>query len=103
MQIQFLYFDGCPAWQGGLENLKQALKQSNLSEDFETVKIETDDEAKKHHFIGSPTIRVDGEDIDPAAQGQTISRKGCRIYKTPEGIKGEPTVRMITEVIKKKL
>lgn len=104
MHIQLLYFDGCPSWQGGLKNLKQAFKELNLSEDLiEMVNVKTDEEAQKYKFIGSPTIRIDSEDIDPIAQGQTISRQGCRIYKTPEGIKGEPTVQMIKEFIQKKL
>lgn len=104
MQIQLLYSDGCPAWQGGLKNLKTALKELNLSEDLiEMVNIKTDEEAKKYQFIGSPTIRVDSKDIDPTAQGQTVSRQGCRIYKTPKGIKGEPTVQMIKEFIQKRL
>jgi hypothetical protein len=104
MQIQFLYFDGCPSWQGGLKNLKHALTEMNLSDEaIEILNIKTDEEAKKYQFIGSPTIRVDGEDIDPAASDQITSRRGCRIYKTPEGIKGEPTVQMIKEFIEKRL
>ena len=104
MKIEFLYFEGCPSYKQGLENLKQALRELNLPEDFEMINIDTDEKAKEYNFIGSPTIRIDGKDLDPRAEkAQLTGYKGCRIYQTPEGIKGFPTVEMIKEAIEKNL
>lgn len=100
MKIQFLYFEGCPSYKQGLENLKQALRELSLPEDFEMINIDTDEKAKEYHFIGSPTIKINGEDIDPRAREAKITGyKGCRIYQTPEGIKGAPTAEMIKKAI----
>lgn len=101
MKIQFLYFDGCPSYKQGLKNLKQALSELSLSEDFVMINIETNKAAKEHHFIGSPTIIINGEDIDPRARDAKVTGyKGCRIYQTEEGLKGTPTVEMINKAIK---
>lgn len=101
MKIQFLYFSGCPSYRGGLENLKQALRELGLKEDFEIINIETDEMAQEHNFIGSPTIRINGEDIDPKARDVKVAGyKGCRIYQTEEGLKGTPIVEMIKRAIK---
>lgn len=96
MQIQFLYFSGCPSYKQGLENLKQALKELQLPEDFEMINIKTDEMAKEYHFIGSPTIVINGQDIDPKARDAKVTGyKGCRIYQTEQGLKGAPTIEMI--------
>lgn len=96
MKIQLLYFSGCPSYKEGLENLKQALRELGLKEDFEMINIETDEMAKEYQFIGSPTIRINERDIDLRARGaQVTGFKGCRIYQTEKGILGAPTVEMI--------
>lgn len=100
MKIQFLYFNGCPSYKQGLENLKQVLRELSISEDFEMINIDSDDKAKEYNFIGSPTIRINKEDIDPKAREVKITGyKGCRIYQTEEGIKGAPTIKMLKKVI----
>lgn len=100
MKIQLLYFSGCPSYKQGLENLKQALRELSLPEDFEMINIDTDEKAKNYHFIGSPTIRINGEDLDPSArEAKVTGYKGCRIYRTGEGIKGTPTVEMIKKAL----
>lgn len=101
MQIQLLYFSGCPSYKDGLENLKQALRELSLKEDFEMINIETDQMAQEHNFIGSPTIRINRVDIDPKARNAKVTGyKGCRIYQTEEGLKGTPTVETIKKAIK---
>lgn len=102
MKIELLYFSGCPSYKEGFKNLKLALRELGLKEDFEMVNIETDKMAKEYHFIGSPTIRINGEDLDPRArEAKVTGYKGCRIYQTEEGIKGAPTVEMIKKALQK--
>lgn len=101
MKIEFLYFEGCPSYKQGLENLRQALRELNLPEDFEMINIDSDEKAREYNFIGSPTIRINGQDIDlRAREAKVTGYKGCRIYQTEEGIKGAPTVEMIKKAIR---
>ena len=95
MKVELLYFDGCPNWQGGLENLKLALKEANLDPHIQLVKIEGVEQATKERFLGSPSIRVDGADLWPAERENYFLE--CRVYQTPQEMKGWPTVEMICE------
>jgi hypothetical protein len=52
--------------------------------------IQDDDEAQHERFLGSPTIRVDGRDIDPGAAERTDYGLKCRIYQTDTGLGGMP-------------
>ncbi|MBN8579226.1 MAG: thioredoxin family protein [Anaerolineae bacterium] len=93
MKIQLLYFDDCPSWETGLRNLQIALQEENLSASIEMVNVVDDDDATRLKFLGSPHFRVDGEDL--WHEEREIYSLSCRIYPTPEGIKGFPTVSML--------
>ncbi len=91
--IELLYFDGCPAWRNALAEFELALKSLGLSRGIDLVQIETDTEARVNRFVGSPTIRIEGEDLFPV--DHTDYALGCRLYTTPEGMRGWPSTEMI--------
>jgi hypothetical protein len=95
MKIQVLYLQDCPAWQPGAENLKAALAAEGLDAEIELVRVETQAEAEAHRFLGSPSFRVDGRDLWP--EERTQYALGCRVYATPAGLKGWPTIEMLRE------
>lgn len=95
MKIELLYFDGCPSWKAGLKNLQAAISEENLSASIEMVHVADDDDAARLKFLGSPHFRVDGHDLwYEERENYSLS---CRVYPTPEGIKGFPTVAMLRE------
>lgn len=68
MQIELLYFKGCPSWKPAAENLKAVLKELCIPDPIQYIEVKNDADVTTHCFIGSPTIRVNGQDIDPAAR-----------------------------------
>jgi hypothetical protein len=62
--------------------------------------VETDEEAIERQFVGSPTIRLDGEDLFPG--GSEDYALGCRVYTTPEGLRGWPTGDMIGAALRQR-
>lgn len=72
--IELLYTRDCQAWPQALENLKLALSKANLAEKPKLIPIETETQAELYNFFASPTIHIDGVDIDPSAR--RISRRG---------------------------
>lgn len=96
MKIELLYFDGCPTYKRAEEVLREALAESGMESRVETVAVNTDEEARRLRFPGSPTIRIDGRDLFPVEEREDW-RLGCRVYATPEGLKGSPTTEMIRE------
>jgi hypothetical protein len=91
--IEFLYFSDCPSWKNTLDLLKEILDELKISTDIILKKVETNEESIIHKFQGSPTIKINGEDLFPTNHDNFAL--GCRVYKTPEGFKGSPTRTMI--------
>jgi hypothetical protein len=92
MRVEVLYFEGCPTHRVAEETLREVLAREDA--EVELVAVDTDEEAQRLRFPGSPTIRVDGEDLFPVPgrMGYTLS---CRMYATPEGLRGSPTAEMV--------
>lgn len=98
MKIELLYFDGCPSWKSGLQNLEIALREEELTAFIDKVKVTDDEDAKRLKFLGSPHFRVDGQDLwHEERDNYSLS---CRVYPTPEGVKGFPTVEMLKQQLK---
>jgi hypothetical protein len=76
------------------ETLRRVLAREEVEADVSLVAVNTDEEARRFAFPGSPTIRVDGEDLFPLPD-RTEYALGCRMYATAEGLKGSPTAMML--------
>ena len=84
MRIEFLYWAGCPSHPEARALLDEVLAERDLSADVVVHEVTTHEEAERLAFPGSPTIRVDGRDVDPAgAAGRAML--ACRIYRFPDG------------------
>ena len=80
--------------------MKDALSREGIPSEVELVAVNTDEEAQRLRFPGSPTIRVDGRDPFPVPDRAEYAL-GCRMYATPEGLKGSPTAAMLEEALTK--
>lgn len=92
MDITLLYFDDCPNWRVADERLAAiAAERADLTVTHHLV--DTLEEAERVGFHGSPSILVDGVDVfaEPDA-GVGLS---CRVYRTPDGLAGAPTVEQL--------
>ena len=98
MNFEILYFDGCRTHQTAEKKLREVVMEQGSTADVELLSVNTDDEAAQLKFPGSPTIRVDGRDLFPTVERQDY-RVGCRVYTTPEGLKGYPNADMLREAI----
>jgi len=98
MQIDLLYFNGCPSWQEVLGNLKTALKCESIDAQIRLIQVENDTQAAGLKFLGSPSIRVDGQELWP--EERTSFHLSCRVYSTPAGIRGIPSVEMFQDKLR---
>ena len=93
MKIQLLYFDDCPSWQSGLENLKTAFRIEGIDASIVLTTVVNNDDAAHLKFLGSPSFQIDGQDLWP--EDRDSYSLSCRVYSTPEGMRGFPTVEML--------
>ncbi|WP_256922658.1 DF family (seleno)protein [Rhodococcus rhodochrous] len=90
MDIELLYFDGCPNWEEARDRLAEALAATgNAGTPIRLRRIETPEAAERTAFPGSPTIRIDGTDPFAPTDGVGLS---CRVYRTVTGLGGAPSV-----------
>jgi hypothetical protein len=84
-RVEFLWWSGCPSWERGLAELRGAMQELGLDPSaIELREIETEDDAARESFVGSPSVRVDGVDVarasDPSGSPLT-----CRVYRRRDG------------------
>ena len=93
MQIDILYFEGCPNHVPTVERVKEIVADMGLVVTVAEVQINTSEEAQQRRFLGSPTVLVNGMDIDPNAQQQVHYGLSCRIYPGVAGLPPEDMIR----------
>lgn len=83
--IELLYWEGCPSHPGALAELRAVLADLGLAElPVVLTRVESEDEADRLGFVGSPTIRVDGRDAVPPPPGEPTGLT-CRVYPLGDG------------------
>jgi hypothetical protein len=88
MKISILYFEGCPNHPPVVGMVRRLLLEHHLEASIEAVEVAPGDEARLR-FLGSPTVQVDGVDIEPAARERTDYAMSCRVYHSPDGLPSE--------------
>lgn len=99
MKIRFLYSEQCPSHEEAIQRLRRILEEEGVSAEIEVIRVETFEEAKRYHFPGSPTILVDGRDIDPIPNPEFAP--SCRAYTLEDGrISPLPSTSMIRKAVR---
>ena len=84
-RVEFLWWRECPSWERALSDLREAMEASGLDPGSLVLsEIDTEDLASSEAFVGSPTIRIDGEDISPPGDEEPVGLN-CRVYRRRDG------------------
>ena len=95
MKIDILYFNDCPSWQNALKNLQIALMEEGLEISINPIEVKSDGEAVDTKFLGSPSFQINGQDLWP--EERSSYSMSCRVYRTPDGFRGWPTIEMLRQ------
>ncbi|MFV1950595.1 MAG: DUF2703 domain-containing protein [Nitrospinota bacterium] len=101
MKVELLYFDGCPTHKDALNILEECVREVDPTIRIEKINVISDDRANSLEFLGSPTIKIDGRDIDEKAQGHKDFGLKCRVYESEEGFGGLPPREMILKALQR--
>jgi hypothetical protein len=102
MKVEVLFFDGCPNHEALLPHLRDLLNAGGAEDTaIELVHVEAADTAEAERFLGSPTVRIDGQDVEPGADERTDFGLKCRLFATPEGPRGMPADEWILHALKR--
>lgn len=96
MDVTLLYFEDCPNWLEADDHLRTlAGEQPEMV--ITRRLVETIEQAEETSFRGSPSIMING--IDPFATGDAMVGLSCRIYQTPGGPAGSPTIDQLRQAL----
>ena len=80
MKVEILYFSGCPNHVPAVDRVRAVLRQEGTPVDIVEFEVKGAAAAQQVGFLGSPTIRVDGQDVEPAARAACAFGMMCRSY-----------------------
>lgn len=97
--VEILFFDGCPNYDGARELVERVAAGLGIEVDVRLVNVETPDDAQRLRFLGSPTIRVNGHDVEPGSDERRDFAQSCRVYRTSSGFNGLPDASWVRDAL----
>lgn len=98
-RVEILYIQGCPNYEEARVMVDRAAAGLRLQPTIELVEVGDDETAARLHFLGSPTIRVDGSDVEPGANARRDFAVSCRVYCGSAGVVRQPDEAWIRDAI----
>jgi hypothetical protein len=100
-RVEILYFDGCPNYHVTRELVERVAAEFALPAQPELIEVPSGEAARTMRFLGSPTVRVDGRDVEPGAVDRTEYVRACRVYRGAHGFSGQPDEGWVREALAK--
>ena len=100
MKIEVLYFDGCPHRQPAVDRVREVLREEGITGEVSEVHIPGDTAARSAAFLGSPSIRINGLDVEPAARSSREFGMMCRTYLDASKRVGLPSRELIRSALR---
>lgn len=88
--VEILYFDGCPNHHSAIALVERASRELGIEPELQLINVPDHEAAQKLRFLGSPTIRVGGRDVDPHTEERRDYALSCRVFRTEKGVAGQP-------------
>ena len=98
-QIEILYFGGCPNHEAAQALVERVAAEFQLDTTPDLVEVSDPETATTMRFLGSPTVRVNGRDVEPGAEERTDYALACRVYRGDGGFSGQPDERWVREAL----
>ena len=98
--IELLYFENCPSAAETEAVLRRVLAEEGSASPLRKIAVETPEQAAATRFLGSPTVRVNGRDIEPARADEPGGVFSCRLYHTESGRRGVPPVELMQAAVR---
>jgi hypothetical protein len=100
MKIEVLYFDGCPNHEPAVERVQQLLHEEGVPAEVLEVNVSDASIAQKVGFLGSPSVRVNGLDVEPEARAVREYGMMCRTYSVDGRREGLPSREVLRQAIR---
>jgi hypothetical protein len=97
--IEVLYVRDCPNYAGALALVQRVCEELGIDAELRTSLISDQTAAERARFPGSPTIRVDGHDVEPGSEPPSEISVACRLYRLEHRFAGQPAERWVRDAL----
>jgi len=97
--VEILSFGGCPNHHGAIALVERVSAELGVEPEIRVVDVPDQAAAQRLRFLGSPTIRVGGHDVDPDTEERSDYALSCRVFRTEAGITGQPDQRWVRQAL----
>jgi glutaredoxin len=98
-RVEILSFEGCPHREGARRLVERVAAEIGVAAEIELVEVPDAAAAAQLEFLGSPSVRVDGRDVEPGAEARRDFVFSCRVYRVERGFSGQPDAAWIREAL----
>jgi hypothetical protein len=99
LRVEVLTFEGCPHAQPALQLVERIIAELGVNAEVRRIDVPDPEAAAAHRFLGSPSIRVNGRDVEPGASERSDYVFSCRVYRTGTALSGQPEERWLRDVL----
>ncbi len=97
--VEILYFDGCPNHHPAIALVERVSNELGITPEVRLVNVPDAVTAERTRFLGSPTIRVEGRDVDPRTEERSDYALSCRVFRTDAGLVGQPDEQWVRDAL----
>ena len=98
-EIRVLYFEGCPNGQATFDLVRSVVEETGSTARVSLVEVEGPEQVEALRFLGSPTVQVNGIDIEPSRRNDSRFAFACRVYRSSEGFQGVPPTALVLSAV----
>lgn len=98
-RVEILYFEGCPNHEPARALVERLARELHVDPEIELVEVTDPQAADALRFLGSPTVRVNGVDVEPGAAERRDFAFSCRIYRSEGGASEQPEESWLREAL----
>ena len=100
MKIELLFIEGCPNYGPTIERIREALTSLGRADEIRSIEVLSPADAEALHFVGSPSVRVNGVDIELWAHTAQNFGLECRTYLDGSRLGGVPPLDLICQALR---
>lgn len=99
-RVEVLSFAGCPHARAVVALVEQAARDTAVDVDLRLIDVPDAATAAERRFLGSPTVRVEGRDVEPGSEDRADFAFACRVYQSPDGSSGLPGLEWLEAALR---
>lgn len=98
--VEILYFEGCPNYEAARALVERVSAELGIEPELRSIEVTDEEAAARLRFLGSPTIRVGGDDVEGGVEERAGFTGSCRVYRTERGLAGQPEERWVRDALR---